>query len=440
MFLDSNDLNSRTVSLNPQWITRFFGKLDGSRPAIPKATLVVLICWLPYLIASIPGVYWNDTTWQIVQFSRYADPIIDHYPFLDTIIIGGAADLSNRLFGNFTVLLYVLVVIQSVLAAFAFANMCCKSESLGVSYKARAGLLTFFAVFPFFPLFFVTLCKDTLFTPFFIFYCFYLACFIFEKQRTYYVDLVRIMFIGIICSLTRKTGIYICAGSLLFCVFMNVDFKQKAKILACVVFIAAISQIGVPSFVKNYREISPGGKQEIFALPLQQVANVIRSEPSLLTSEDWDIVANTYPIGVDKLSKAYDWKAADGVKGYSQPKHADYIRFLQLWVKLGWEKPGSYLGAWLGLNAGWFTPGYATILPVATMQNHAKPIEAFSGWRAQPISGDKLEKFGKTISLLPLVDFLFSKYLWASVLPAFLVYVLFDRRLRKKRMDLARGC
>lgn len=384
-----------------------------------------------------PGVYWNDTTSQILN---YLNPgaLGDHHPFMDTIIIGGFAQLGDTLFHDYFLGTYALILLQALCMAMCLGAAACypsRPGSRSGGYRRRFALTAFFALFPFFPVMFSGLAKDTLSAPLFLCFCLMHIDIIRSRgarlRSRRFVTLLAL--IGVGCCLTKKTGLILVVLSLLLLMFMGIGRRLRTVLATVAVLIVLVAHVAVPAAVGAIRPITPGGKQEILAVPLQQVANVVRKDPSALSQEDRDIIARTYPMAIDKIASAYKYQAADGVKRYAQPPTADYSEFLRPWLRLAIEKPVLYTEAWLGLSGAWFSfQGARTLQPPLTSWNHARQIERLRGWDAETLTGGKLEKLYDSAMSIPVLDSLFSGSLYASVLPTFLLFIVLCSKRGKR--------
>lgn len=63
--------------------------------------MVILIAWIPYMVAYYPGTSFGDTSTQIEMFLSYIQGkafLQDHHPVFDTILFGGFIWIGQRFF------------------------------------------------------------------------------------------------------------------------------------------------------------------------------------------------------------------------------------------------------------------------------------------------------------------------------------------------------
>ena len=63
----------------------------------------------------------------------------------------------------------------------------------------------------------------------------------------------------------------------------------------------------VPTFILPALHIAPGESNEILAVPMQQVANVVHDHKDDLSAAEIDKIQQTYHMDIDQLQGAYCW-------------------------------------------------------------------------------------------------------------------------------------
>lgn len=311
----------------------------------------------------------------------------------------------------------------------------------------------FYALFPFFPMMMSTLCKDTINLPFFLLFL------------TFYVRLIRtrgnasastwaaLVAFAVLSALTKKTSLIVCTLSLLLLIIWIGPLKKRLAVAGAIISITVISGAAVPSVIRALVEYEPGGGQEVLSVPLQQVAAVVKDDPSALGEREWQIISNNYLMPAKDIPDSYKWWLADGVKSYWQPAGANYKELLTLWAQLLTSHFEAYATSWAGLSAAWFAPidpyidsSYeplatvplgGSILPKMT-QSTLEPtsgIELVEGWPQDSSTSSYLDQFSITLLRIPLVGLLFQRAFWASWVPAFaLFYIVREKTHDKKRL------
>lgn len=411
--------------------------LNFNVTSIIIASILLAVCWAPYLIALFPGVYWYDTTWQLSTFFTPGQSISDHHPFVTTYLYGAFANIGIMLWNNPVFGLYLLVIIQCITTIAIFAAGSCYLKKWDISWPVRFSVLLFFAVFPFFPAFLSSLAKDTLATPWFILLCILNAEIIRTKGKTLMSAKFSFLFLAVMLafSLTKKTGIYICTATLLALLIYRFSRKIRAIIAALTLIVLSLMLIVVPKAVMPALGVIPGESNEVVAVPLQQVANIARND-GFLPSDDNDL-EKIYGMTSEQLKQAYRPYVADPIKGYTS---MDMPTLLRVWMEQGVKHPVTFLSAWAGLSASWFM-FYSPSMPpdsgadnarlnILTNSNHYdKDIEKVFSWNTRTLFGTQVSQwYSAGWSRLPGISTLTLKSFWASVLPAFFLFCIFSTR------------
>jgi hypothetical protein len=434
---DCNINNKFTLSHTILFHIKNHLSLEFAPISVFLASLILALCWIPYLITLFPGVYWYDTTWQLSMFFTPGQPISDHHPFLTTYLYGAFANIGIALANNPVTGLYLLILIQCMISIAIFAAGVCYLYKWDISWPIRFTVLLFIAVFPFFPAFLCSLAKDTLATPWFILLCILNA----EIIRTRGNALASwkfssLFFLAILAfSLTKKTGVYICAVILLILLVTHFSKKIKMIIIALVVMVFTLILIIVPKAIMPALGVTPGESNEIVAVPLQQVANIARNDGFL--PKDEDDLEKVYGMTSEQLKQAYRPYVADPIKGYPS---MDMLTLLRMWLTQGAKHPVTFLSAWAGLSASWFM-FYSPSMPpdsgtenarlnILTNSNHYDTdINKVLSWHANTFLGTQVSQwFSAGWSRLPGISTLTLKSFWASILPTFLVFCIFSTR------------
>jgi hypothetical protein len=410
------------------------------RPAsIVRSSVVVFAAWMPYAIVRFPGIYWSDTTSQLADY--YGTPpftppgtVSDQHPFAVTFLLGGFSDMGKALFGDPQIGLYALILLQCACASAALALAAIYLARFGASWGLRLTVLGFFAFFPLFPMMFTSLVKDTLSAPFFI--LFILLCW--EIIRTKGTCLVHGWFLfGLVADalcmcLTKKTGAPIAVLTLLALAFIVIGCHAKMRVITTAALLGGLFAI-MPFTIFPLLHISPGGGQEMLAVPLQQIAHVVKNHGGTLDKSGAAAVRNLFKPGMGIASR-YSPISGDGAKNNlnSTPDIASATR---LWITQGLHHPGDYVSAWAGMSAGWFSfshpepqPSYYPNLSFYADNSHRVPTtDEVMKWDIDTLGGRQLMTFYDALNHVPVLGTLLQPCLWASVLPFFLIFLALGR-------------
>ncbi len=416
--------------------------------SVAVRALMLLVFWLPWLVALYPGSMNWDTYYQITQcylgeypvwLVPYAptDSLVDawfsdHHPLFDTLLYGAFARVSDVLFGtwNYGVFLYVLV--QSFFLAFSLVYFLAYVRSVwGVRRSHILILFCFFALFPLYPAYAGSMMKDsTNLIPL----LFWLIC-VAEIARSKGSCLsskrflVFMVLMGVLVALTKKIGLYVVVLTLLILVFFY--RKKAAPLLAGAFAPAVIVSLLIPSLVFPALNVVPGGRQEMLGPLFQQTARYVLDHPDEVSSEDMRIIDDV--LDYETLASRYDYWCSDPVKFmYNQDAEGRSLgAYLKVWAFQGLNHPTSYLEATFSTVGSFYADG-----SLSPLWDTGDAAHSGSDLLHKPEGIAMIRDFFRAVydgvSSMPIVNILFLSSFWTLVLPGGVVYIA----LRRGREEL----
>lgn len=418
-----------------------------SKKRFALIAVVLVLCWLPYLIVTYPGVIWYDTEQQLLQWNSQPNTftdghyLSDHHPVFDTMIFGTFLRLG-AFFGSADRGLYLGCIVIELVTIAALASMILYCRHIGAGWRFCFAEMIFFAVFPFTALFSMTMVKDSLFMPFFIWF----AMIFVEAVRTQGLLLKHPQFFtaflltALLMGLTKKTGVYIV---LICCIilFFAVSSIIRKRVVGVFTVVISVFMILMPKIVFPVFHIQEGGKQEMLAVPLQQSALLVKRHENDVSRQDLEVI---YKILGDDVADRYQWWASDNVKGYSWDSQNDqYLgQYAIAWIHGLASHPETYVEAYVALQEAWLgipspTDSNAGNLVMQTYalgsDHYALPDSVklglcFGGFK------NAVQKLQETINdhiaRAPIVNLLCSRAVWSTWI---FVFVLYECIRRKKR-------
>lgn len=419
--------------------------MDWSPRSIITLWCLVTAFWIPYFVAYFPGVYWYDTSWQLMEYYDPSVPFTDHHPFMMTYLYVGFAHIGKALFNNAIYGLYLLVLVQSLLSTLAIACTVCYTGKYNTPWKCRFFIAAFLTLFPIIPMMSMSLAKDTFNTPFFVFFSIAFC----ELWRTQGEILKSVSFnvffiLDVLAvSLTKKTGMYIIVLALLLLacfVVKHWSCKIATIVLGSVPYL--VVGIIVPIFILPALHIAPGESNEILAVPMQQVANVVHDHKDDLSAAEIDKIQQTYHMDIDQLQGAYCWYKADPIKG-QELSSKDVHALITTWMKQLVKHPGDMIAGWGGLSVAWFSFNVASgeerdlsmMLPINNSKHHYQNIEQYIPWTDNTKAGNAIGRFyADTLSATPIFNIIWQKAFWATILPCAIMFLIL--RSKKNKLNL----
>lgn len=361
---------------NQSDISLFCDRFFASRKSLLKTALVILICWLPVLIALYPGTFINDTWGQLQQFMVFTDGgqlhrkvLSNHHPFFDTLLMGGFIIPWVKLTDAWHAVIFVYVLIQSFITSLTFAySVIYVYKKLKIGRAASIGILAFYCIMPMYATSVQTVSKDALFSWIYVlFFVFFMEIVRTNgdvlKDKPFFV---KFLLTVVFCIVTKKVGFYIIGASILILYKSNLVNKRKIGISLVVAF--CMMSIVLP-LTKYALGVHSGGIQEMFSIPFQQTARYIKYHPNDITPDEKVVIDKV--LNFTDLAERYDPLSADPVKGYSQRGHTkDYLIYLKTWIAQGVRHPGTYIDGFNAMVSGWFS--FYEYKPLMDMEWHSQ--------------------------------------------------------------------
>lgn len=293
------------------------------------AFLLMTLCWLPYLIAFLPGIISVDTA---VQFKQVIDPsqLSNWHPILHTLLIGVFVKIGY-LIGNLTLGICLAVIAQYLVVAALLGKLCVWILD-NVKEKIFYYLAVFFfALCPVVAIYAITPWKDIVFTSLFALLIAHTYSILIKKRNTKlsFKDLRVFLLLCLLVPFFRNGGLFI----IIFALLLVIIFNQKTRKLLtiCAVSIVAIISIIQGPIYKAFN-IASSPFMESCSVLAQQIAYT--ANYGNLTDDELEKLENYADIGL--LMASYDPTHADAAKTsfYYGKVEDDKVGFIKLWFSI----------------------------------------------------------------------------------------------------------
>ena len=334
---------------------------------IRKWMCVFILCWCPYFIVFYPGVSNWDVGCEISQFFHYkqsgilalsavrADDIFitNMHPFFDTIIFGGVVKAGLLIFHSAQAGMAMYSVLQMLVMAFMYSLAFAYLEK--VFNKKCNFIKLFVALCPIFPMFSISMLKDSLFSIacFAVFmlllhFCLSQSNGVIVPNWLYVLFSLSLLFV----CLTKNQGIYLVVlSSFVFLVVFKSSWK---KILVSCLLPVLFYCIVWSGLILPICKVAPGGKQEALGFMFQQTALYVKSFPDEVTEEEKSAIEGVLPY--DSISELYECGLQDPVKyTYNQDASREQLAaYYKAWFQMLKKHPGIYFNATANCFYGYF--------------------------------------------------------------------------------------
>ncbi|MDE6261301.1 MAG: hypothetical protein K2M42_10645 [Oscillospiraceae bacterium] len=317
---------------------------------------LVALCWLPYYLLFFPGLNNPDTSMQIAWALHYPtdwlkySPVrgenvyaTNHHPYFTTLLFGLFAQFGLAL-GNISYGVAAYNLLQLFATALAMAGSWFYLRHLGLSEKATRAGLVFTALFPLFPLYAITMLKDSLFSL----ACLTLTVLLFELARTRGACLKQNRFcVLLFCNawlvmFSKNQGVYFIVLIGLACLaYKGVRGRAAVSLLLP----AALFQVVWTGILLPMWNVAPGGKQETLGLLFQQTARCVLTYPDDVSQEEEDAIRAI--LDYDRFGVLYDPMQSDNIKFTFNQDATDeeMSAYYKAWLQMLRRHPDAYVQA-----------------------------------------------------------------------------------------------
>lgn len=326
--------------------------------------LIILICWLPYLIAYFPGILSPDPSFQIEQFlgikTKYSDytimldenvTITNHHPITHTVLLGSFAKLGLKMGSiNWGIFLYTLIQTIALISLFSYIILYFKK--LNTPLIIRILSLIIYSFTPVFPFYAISPVKDVYFAIFVILYIIRLFDLI-KYQNFSLKNLSILSILMLLITLFRNNGIYLIIMSF---PFMLLAYPKKGSKLLITFLIPVICYYSFTNVLLPHLKITPGSIRETLSLPFQQTARYVKYHSNEVTEEEKMVIDKV--LEYDTLATRYKTNIADPVKNkYNKySTNEDLNNYLKVWWIQFKKHPGTYFNATMANTYGYIYP------------------------------------------------------------------------------------
>jgi hypothetical protein len=295
------------------------------------------------LLGSWPGGLQADFYGIVGDFFK-DNMISDRHPLMDNLFRIYTLKLGKIWFNSYSAGLLMQSLIQMTVLSAIYAYLCKKFADIKAPPLLQICAVLFYAIHPFNSIFASAATKDSLFSAFCALLVFYLFLAAHRTNPLKNKCFVRkIMAIIILMILWRLNGF---AAFVILVPFLFIFLGQK-KNLRKLIFISAVPLILYPLYIgpfHDYIHIYRYHNGISLSVPMQQIARVVRDNPSVLTPEENQQILEFIPNPEKYLPHFADalcWN------NFRYPPGKFVKDFLLLWYKIGKKCPGIYTNAFL---------------------------------------------------------------------------------------------
>lgn len=397
--------------------------------------IIIILCWLPYLIAFYPGILHYDALTALDEY--YGDRTwTTHFPPLTVLMLGFSMDLGKSLGSdNIGCTIYMLPQFFAFAVTLAYSFVIFKRWNS--PYWIRILSLLAFLVYPAFPMYGIMAIKETYFYIAFLWLVYAVIMYTETKTKKWlWLASVAAFFL---CAI-RKDGKFLCLFVIICFLVSSKWLNNGLKKLSWHMLTGAVIAVLFTQVLCSMYQISPGSEREALSAPVQQTARYIRDHSEDITPEEWETLDTFFSGHAHELGKLYDPNISDPVK-FKVVYHAtneQFFDYIKVWAKHFLRHPECYFSATFNNTYGYFyidkpeyySLSFSTSNPKPDQSNYYGDIVVEDNPKTEGMREDMVAYF-TLLSELPIIKLLYHTALYTWFIMIAITYILKKRKYIK---------
>ena len=328
-------------------------KENNKKYKILKYYCIIMICWIPTLLAFCPIISNYDGPSQIWAFLFSDLTMSTRQPIIHTLLLTAFYSFGYQYLGSCSSGMLLFSIFQMTVMALIFSYSVKFIEEKTNKKWIRNLSLIFYALFPFNQLFPIMTTKDTLFAGFFLLFVIKFYKILEEKHSK--LDYILIILIAIIMLLFRNNAVYAIIATIPFVIItMYKNIEKLVKILISSMVIILLYQICFYSLMYIYK-VQQDTNQEKMSVFSQATAKICNERLEELTEEEKEKIS-FYFKDYNRLGTVYQPNISDRTKEMTNCENVDNnkLEFIQFMLQLAFKYPREYIDSFLNTTRGYW--------------------------------------------------------------------------------------
>ena len=327
------------------------------------ASCIILLGWLPWIIAYYPCSADWDVYYPITQYLGMADKS-NHHPWFYCTTVGSfyslGVSISNKNLGMF-----LYVAIRAVIMAIVYSHLAVRIREHGYRPFVPWAIVLFFAIVPVWGAYSKHAFKDTLCAALFCWYVIETAGVVqcLRKGERGSRTFIFYSLSALMVSLYRNNCVYVAVlvTALLMIVTCIKEKTGKARAISCAILsLGMIVYGGYRLYISEVEHVENASVKEALAIPFQQTARTIRDHKNQITEEEWAGFRSIFD-NPEQLGERYDPLISDPIKGIAYWEPEKGAVYLKTWLSMMFRFKRAYAESAIAQSYGYyaFTPDQA---------------------------------------------------------------------------------
>lgn len=316
-------------------------------------TIIIFIAYIPYFLANYPGIFTTDSASEMSSALNNMGNLVNHHPILHIYIISICLKIGKAI-GSDNIGIAIYSILQMIATAMTFSYTIRYMTKKNVNIYTRIISLIFFALYPPFAAYSVTMWKDVPFALAMLLFTIQIIEIVTNKEYINNIkNIVKFIIIMLLVILFRNNGIYVILITLPILLICLKDNRKKLSIITVLIIIFYILYKG-PIF--KALNITDGPVREALSVPIQQIARTVKYKGEELTDREKEMIYKYIPM--ENIGEKYYPLISDNVKDNFNNEEFKKNKkdFIILWLKLLNKYPKEYVEAFLDNSFGYWYP------------------------------------------------------------------------------------
>ncbi len=319
--------------------------------------VIILVVYLFYFLTFYPGGVYIDT-WTSLEMLNGEKELTTQQPVLYTALLNIVKAFNTDYYTGFA----IITALQSLLMISIITYFIYWLLDKGLNPIIVFFISLFFIFFRLYPLYSVSVWKDTPFSLMLFLYTLVMINMIFEfnDNKIKISTIISMNILTILIIFLRSNGIYLVLVSLIVLILSFIKKIIKEKIIHFKAFIISILSTVALCIVLQHVLINCGIKEspkvEMLAIPVQQVARVVAVDGNINDSQK-ELIEKVMPT--EMIKTKYRALLVDKIK-WEDSFNEDYLydhmpEYFKLWFELLLQNPSEYIISYLLETSGFWT-------------------------------------------------------------------------------------
>lgn len=386
---------------------------------------IIMLAWLPYFLKYCPAIITPDSLDQIYQ-TQGINVLTNHHPVFHTFIIGIALNIG-KLIGNYNIGVAIFTVFQMLTLSAIFAFTLYTMSKKNINNGIKIGTFIFFAFYPIFGMYSITIWKDIPFAIAMLLFILQLVDLIYNEKKFLHSrkKMIFLIISMILVIMLRNNGIYVVLLTIPFLLWF---YRKNIKKLLPIAIIPVIFYLLYTGPVFKIFNIKKGSVREALSIPLQQFVRVLKDRGGELTDREKQSIYNFLPE--DDIVELYDPTLSDPVKACFDDEYFsnNKFEFITTWAGIVFGYPVEAVEAFLCNNYGYWYPEASNWVVSRVIMENELGIHT-----TKMIENKALDFMDKLIDNrdIPVISFIFSIgfMFWIDLICV--MYIIYKKEYKK---------